>query len=649
MNKLSLSCKLRTKLLAIPIITLLVAFSLSAILISKRVNMALLENEEKQIAQNSRMLSEIYNNNTAVMTDTMKMTVVQQALYDGYFGALTEDFDFLKDFLGQTMNLAKVDEVFVVGKDQKIVLRATSDERGESVSYGDLLQPVLSHPAISDKNAQLDEVVSTQLVIDGEMVKLISIGPILDIETIVGCIVFVKLLDKEFLVNQTPYFDNSVELSIANENKILATTLPGFSLIEELKEGTNAFSSEINARPFRHAFTPLKGGQAFIGLSFDVSENKTARNFILKLLAGILLVSIGITVFIIMFNVNKVIGRIKNLTLMLKDIAEGDGDLTSRLEANNHDEVGELAQWFNKFIENLQKMIGGVSLKADVLNTSALDLSKLSGQMSSGVEGMSNQSASVAAAAEEMSSNMDAVTSAVEQANTNIGMVSAAAEQMSATIGEIARNSNRANDITNNAVSEAKEASDKVDDLGQAAKAIGSVTQTITEISEQTNLLALNATIEAARAGEAGKGFAVVANEIKELARQTADATSEIRNEIGGIQGSIEGTVEQIRQITGVIDDVNEIVSTIATAVEEQSVTTKEIAGNVGQASKGIQEVTQNVDQSATVSTEIAKDISKVDETAAEVASNSSHVNGSAEKLSNVAEELKTMVGRFKI
>lgn len=93
----------------------------------------------------------------------------------------------------------------------------------------------------------------------------------------------------------------------------------------------------------------------------------------------------------------------------------------------------------------------------------------------------------------------------------------------------------------------------------------------ITEISEQTNLLALNATIEAARAGEAGKGFAVVANEIKELARQTADATSEIKEQIEGIQGSTSGTVSEIDEILKVINDVNEIVSNIATAVEEQS------------------------------------------------------------------------------
>lgn len=159
------------------------------------------------------------------------------------------------------------------------------------------------------------------------------------------------------------------------------------------------------------------------------------------------------------------------------------------------------------------------------------------------------------------------------------------AVSMTTTINEIAQNTEKANTITGEAVSEAKGASDNVDELGSAAQEISKVTETVTEISEQTNLLALNATIEAARAGDAGKGFAVVANEIKELARQTAEATQDIKRRIEGIQDSTSGTVTKIQQISKVINDVNDIVSTIASSVEEQSVTTKEIATNVAQAS----------------------------------------------------------------
>ena len=338
---------------------------------------------------------------------------------------------------------------------------------------------------------------------------------------------------------------------------------------------------------------------------------------------------------------------IDSAVMMLKDLAEGD--LTKRFEVKTRDEIGQLIRSFNTFIEKLQDMIKDIASSANTLSDSSSELSKISQQMNSGAENMSGKSSTVATSAEEMNSNMTSVASAMEQASTNIGAVATSAEQMTGTINEIAQNSEKGRAITGDAVSQAKLASDRVDELGKAAEEIGKVTETITEISEQTNLLALNATIEAARAGEAGKGFAVVANEIKELARQTAQATEEIRNEIEGIQGSTANTVTEIGQISQVINDVNEIVSTIAAAVEEQSLTTKEIAANVAQTSQGIQEAAENVGQSSTVSAEIAQDISEVSQAVGEMSSSTAQVTLSTEELNKLAEQLKGMVGKFKV
>lgn len=333
----------------------------------------------------------------------------------------------------------------------------------------------------------------------------------------------------------------------------------------------------------------------------------------------------------------------------LKDVAEGEGDLTARLEVKSKDEVGELAKWFNTFIEKLHEMIKNMAGSADTLNESSSELSSLSEQMSEGAEQMSSKANTVAASGEEMSSNMESMAAAMEEASTNLNVVATSAEQMTSTINEIARNSENARTITGEAVSGAENVSDKVDELGKAAQEIGKVTETITEISEQTNLLALNATIEAARAGEAGKGFAVVANEIKELARQTAEATQEIKERIEGIQNSTSGTISEIGRILKIINNVNEIVSTIATAVEEQSVTTKEIANGVIQASRGIQEVNENVAQSSSVSTGIAKEISEVNQTTSEISTSSSQIRLNAKELSRLALELKDLVSRFKV
>jgi len=142
--------------------------------------------------------------------------------------------------------------------------------------------------------------------------------------------------------------------------------------------------------------------------------------------------------------------------------------------------------------------------------------------------------------------------------------------------------------------------------LGQAAREIGKVTETITDISSQTNLLALNATIEAARAGAAGKGFAVVANEIKELARQTAEATEDIKGRSPGCRVRREERSRISRRSAGLIKEVGSIVAGIAAAIEEQAAVTKDVAGNIAQASSGVKEANERVSQTAAVSKSIA-------------------------------------------
>jgi methyl-accepting chemotaxis protein len=185
--------------------------------------------------------------------------------------------------------------------------------------------------------------------------------------------------------------------------------------------------------------------------------------------------------------------------------------------------------------------------------------------------------------------------------------------------------------------------------FGQAAQQIGQVTETITAISSQTNLLALNATIEAARAGAAGKGFAVVANEIKELAKQTAAATEDIKSRISGVQQSAGGAITDIDKITGVIDEVGNLVVIIAEAIAEQATLTQEVVGNIAEASTGVQGANEQMAQTATVSEEIAREIAGINMAVSEIQRGEERVQGNAAQLAQLADGLKTLVSHFKV
>ena len=369
-----------------------------------------------------------------------------------------------------------------------------------------------------------------------------------------------------------------------------------------------------------------------------------------KLTSTVLLVALAatiLTVLVVFFTLRSIIGNILRSVEFAGRV--GQGDFTTSLKVESQDEIGQLTESLNTMVGRLNNTFRQFSENAEKLQDSAAELSQSSADMTEGATQSSTKATSVAAAAEEMSANMNSVAAASEQAATNVNIIATSSEEMSATVKEISRNTQKATLVTQEAVTLTTSSTEKVDALGRAAGAISKVTEVITEISEQTNLLALNATIEAARAGEAGKGFAVVANEIKDLAKQTAEATQEIKGKIEDIQGSTESTVVEIRQIADVINDVNAIVSTIATAVEEQNVTTSEITNNVAQAAEGISEVNENVAQTSAVSAEIAQDIAEVSHVSGEITSLSSGVSQNAEQLTGVADQLKELIAMFKV
>ncbi|MBU1171945.1 MAG: methyl-accepting chemotaxis protein [Proteobacteria bacterium] len=357
--------------------------------------------------------------------------------------------------------------------------------------------------------------------------------------------------------------------------------------------------------------------------------------------------SVGLTL-----GLTNVLATSKSITRaadVLRDLAEGEGDLTTRLAITSEDEVGDFAHRFNTFTDKLYLIIKSIVEKSQEVRASSLHFSELSRHMNTGIIELRQNTVHVSGQASVTSQELSEVSSGCDLTANTVNQVSMAADEMAASVKEVAQKSEEARQIAQSAVTTSKNASEKIAKLGSSAKDIDKVTEVITEISEQINLLALNATIESARAGEAGKGFAVVANEIKALARQTAEATQEIKERINGIQNSTEETVHDMSDISQVINSVNEIVFSIAGAVEEQSVTTREIAKNIAQVSSGVSDVNKGVAKSSESSQVITSQMEGVNTRADDISQNSAKVDEGARNLLSISELLNEQLSKFKL
>lgn len=266
-------------------------------------------------------------------------------------------------------------------------------------------------------------------------------------------------------------------------------------------------------------------------------------------------------------------------------------------------------------------------------NANAFVMGQVSGSVTS-LRGSSDElfaaSQQVASAATQTASQANAVAAATEQVSSNVQMVATAMEEMNSSVREIAESANEASGVTSQAVNTARDASGAITTLGDASAQIGSIVDVITTIAEQTNLLALNATIEAARAGDAGKGFAVVAGEVKELAKQTADATERISAMIVEIQSGTGTAVEAIASISEVVGRIADLSNTIASSVEEQAATMTEISRSINEAAAGTGDVARN--------------IASVAEGADEASQAAAATEQTARQLGEIAAELKAIV-----
>ncbi|MFZ5766494.1 MAG: HAMP domain-containing methyl-accepting chemotaxis protein [Thermodesulfobacteriota bacterium] len=403
----------------------------------------------------------------------------------------------------------------------------------------------------------------------------------------------------------------------------------------------------------------------------DKAVGRALRNIVIALV-----VAVTIALALGLFLSRNITGPLQRAVSFAGSLAEGD--LTAKMNIDQQDEVGDMVRALNRMADQLRGVMSRIAEEMKGLAAASAELSSTAQSMASGAEELTTQAATTAAAAEEISANLSVVNATSETMNNqsrhvstsaegisaNVNSVAAAVEEMSASIQEVSQNCAKSLQMAESASAASDDASGRMAELDQAARDIGKVINVITEITEQTKLLALNATIEAARAGEAGKGFAVVAGEVKELAKQTAEATEDIARQIRDMQGRTSGVVANIEKVTVMNNKMKEYASTIAAAVEEQTATTGEIARTVsgvagethevsglvrGFSTAIEQELLGAIKEAASGVAEVSHNIHGVNDVARETAQSAGGINSAAQELAELAGKLEMEVNKFRL
>jgi len=426
--------------------------------------------------------------------------------------------------------------------------------------------------------------------------------------------------------------NSSIQGASASVDRIIAAQL---KIIESNDKAKKAIETVKNA-----ADRELKSGEELVKNTASIQKqmvektNSAATRMSATIITMALIIAV-LAALPLLYTIRRINRSLSSVTSMVKDIAEGEGDLTKRLDDSGQDEFAELSRWFNLFLQKLNNTLVKVSSDTGQLTSAATGLLGTSRQIAQAAETVAAQGATAATASEEMAATSADIARNCQTVADNSRRADAAAQSGATVVRQTL-------DAMDQIAVKVRLSAEIVESLGQRGEQIGVIVATIEEIADQTNLLALNAAIEAARAGEQGRGFAVVADEVRRLAERTTEATREIGDMIKAIQDetrvavrSMEDGVKQVaigsekaagsggalQEILEQIASLNMQISQIATAAEEQTATTNEINNSV-------QRMTDEVSTTA---------------------QGAQHATDAASQLSTLAESLQKLVGQFKL
>ncbi|OPZ58950.1 MAG: Methyl-accepting chemotaxis protein I [Deltaproteobacteria bacterium ADurb.Bin510] len=308
-------------------------------------------------------------------------------------------------------------------------------------------------------------------------------------------------------------------------------------------------------------------------------------NTLSLIMFGFLAFVVIVVVAVGFFTAGKIAHHVKAISDSMKDLAEGEGDLRVRLPVLTTDEVGDLAHWFNRFMENLEGVITKVKQSAAQVNTA-------SQEVAAGSQGFSQNSQEQASAIEEVAATIEEMTSTIKHTAANADEGRGKAKVMV--------------DMANKTNTVSQELITAMSEMSSASKKIGDITVTVNEVAFQTNLLALNAAVEAARAGEHGKGFAVVAEEVRSLAQRSASASQEIKKLIETTVAKVEAGNAVVTHVVDAMETINSTTLDLSQAMEEIAAASAEQAAGVDELNRAIAQVDTATQSNAAIVEELA-------------------------------------------
>lgn len=394
---------------------------------------------------------------------------------------------------------------------------------------------------------------------------------------------------------------------------------------------------------------------------FDNTQKQSDKN--IYYLLGILIASSVMAILVAFFTIRNIKNRLLKSVNMMKDLSEGEGDLTQKLEMDSNDELGEMAKWFNLFVEKIRNVVSEVVSNTNTLTGASDTLNQAMEQSNQGMEEIAESISTISDGVQNTASVTEETTASIQEMASSAETITQESENSYESTNKVLNAANFGAKLVKEVVEsidKVKKSSNQVatviEELKISSDEIGEIVSIMTSISEQTNLLALNAAIEAARAGDAGKGFAVVADEVRKLAEESKDSADKITKLINEIQQKTNNTdtiIKEEQQIVKIsvnkAHDTDSEFKKILEYIEEISQKIKMMAESSSQQALIAQDMSKAIDNLSQETQDNASASQQISASVEEQVSTFEEIGASIEEIRNISLSLKEQADRFKV